>query len=864
MKTAAKIFLRDLRRILRNPVAVVVTLGVCVIPSLYAWFNILANWDPYNNTSTVPVAVVNEDQGANAGSRGFVNAGDMVVERLSQNDQLGWDFTDEGAAREGVGSGRYYAAIIIPPDFSSTLAGVLEGKTAKADIQYLVNEKENAVAPKVTDTGATTLEDQVGDEFVKVVGEVVTQRAADLAGTVQGQARDASRGALADLQGVQDSLGELQDRLSDASQRVDGARGGVGEARQALQGLSGDGDGVASQLDDGLASIGAARGKARSLAAELDAAVAKGSAGVSGLSTTASHDLGRLAGDVGWAQGRLDDAIARLQTTLQSTQELKVTLEGLRSTTASLQGAGGGSAELGRELQGRIDAEVSVLAGLSDAQAARLEELRRVSSSVSAGADDVRGLSSSVNDAIQGSASELDDLRSALANDSLPQLEASLDQLADAGAGLAGAARQVSPTLARADGSLVQLDQTLVQAKAALDATAGSLATARDGVSQLADDLAAIQGGTAWRLLSAAGKLDAQRVGELLGSPVELRSQAVFPVQNYGSGVTPFYTNLALWVGGFVLVAIYKREVDLEGLGVGRIRPWQGYLGRWALFSLLGLVQALVCCLGDLALGIQCLHPVAFVLAGLVESFVYVSVVFALCVAFKHIGMALGVLLVIVQIPGSSGTYPIEMMPGFFQALNPWLPFTYGINAMREAIAGYYGNLYLQNLLVLLAFLAPALLVGLAARRRLVNINALFDARLAQTELMVSERVAPPRQGPGIRELLRAISGSEEYRERLTRRAARFEEAYPTLVRRGFACLVVIPVALCALLFALDAKMPLLVLWIVSLVVICSYLIVVEYLHSHLSSRAELGSLPHERLHELLDEELGQKGGDAR
>lgn len=115
MKTAAKIFLRDLRRILRNPVAVVVTLGVCVIPSLYAWFNILANWDPYNNTSTVPVAVVNEDQGANAGSRGFVNAGDMVVERLSQNDQLGWDFTDEGAAREGVGSGRYYAAIIIPP-----------------------------------------------------------------------------------------------------------------------------------------------------------------------------------------------------------------------------------------------------------------------------------------------------------------------------------------------------------------------------------------------------------------------------------------------------------------------------------------------------------------------------------------------------------------------------------------------------------------------------------------------------------------------------------------------------------------------------------------------------------------------------
>ena len=706
MKTAAKIFLRDLRRILRNPVAVVVTLGVCIIPSLYAWLNVLANWDPYNNTSTVPVAVVNEDAGAEAGSRGLVNAGDMVVERLRQDDRLGWSFTDEGDAREGVGAGRYYAAIIIPPDFSSTLAGVLEGKTTKADIRYLVNEKENAIAPKVTDTGATTLEDQVGDEFVKVVGEVVTQRAADLAQTVQDQATDAGQGALADVQDVRNGLGELRDRLADASQRVDGARGDVGEARQALQELSTDGDGAAQRLDEGLAGISDARGRARSLAAELDAAVARGSMSISGLSTTASHDLGRLAGDVGWAQGHLDDAIARLQTALQGTQELKATLEDLCATTLTLQGGDGSSAELSRQVQGQIDAEVSVLAQLGDAQSARLEELRRASASIASGADGVRGLSSSMNDAIQGSASELDGLRSTLATDSLPQIETSLDQLAVAGAGLAGAIRQVSPTLARANGSLGQLDQTLVQAKTALDATTGSLATAEDGISRLADDLQAIQAGTAWRLLTATGKLDAQRVGELLGSPVELQSQAAFPVRNYGSGVTPFYTNLALRVGGFVLVAIYGREVDLEGLGVERIRPWQGYLGRWALFSLLGLAQALVCCLGDLALGIQCLHPVAFVAAGVVESFVYVGIVFALCVAFKHIGMALGVLLVIVQIPGSSGTYPIEMMPGFFQALSPWLPFTYGINAMRESIAGYYGSLYLQNLLVLLAFLA--------------------------------------------------------------------------------------------------------------------------------------------------------------
>ena len=130
----------------------------------------------------------------------------------------------------------------------------------------------------------------------------------------------------------------------------------------------------------------------------------------------------------------------------------------------------------------------------------------------------------------------------------------------------------------------------------------------------------------------------------------------------------------------------------------------------------------------------------ALVFAGMVESFVYVFFIYALSVAFKHIGKALGVLLVVLQIPGASGLYPIEMQPEFFQALKPWLPFTYGINAMRESVAGFYGYYYAQNLGMLLVFFIPALLVGVAARRHLLNINALFDRRLAETDLMISER----------------------------------------------------------------------------------------------------------------------------
>ena len=134
-----------------------------------------------------------------------------------------------------------------------------------------------------------------------------------------------------------------------------------------------------------------------------------------------------------------------------------------------------------------------------------------------------------------------------------------------------------------------------------------------------------------------------------------LTTKAVYPVENYGSGVTPFYTNLALWVGGFVLIAIFKLEVDTEG--VGQITANQGYFGRWMLMVLLGFVQSVIVCVGDLVLGIQCGHPVLFVIAGVFTSFVYVNIIYALSIAFKHIGKAIGVILVIVQIPGSSGMY---------------------------------------------------------------------------------------------------------------------------------------------------------------------------------------------------------------
>ncbi len=154
----------------------------------------------------------------------------------------------------------------------------------------------------------------------------------------------------------------------------------------------------------------------------------------------------------------------------------------------------------------------------------------------------------------------------------------------------------------------------------------------------------------------------------------------------------------------------------------------------------MGLIQSLIICVGDLLLlGVQCKSPAAFIFAGLFTSFVYVNIIYALSITFKHIGKAVSVILVIIQIPGSAGTYPIEMTPAFFQKLHPLLPFTYGINAMREAVAGIYGFHYAENLLCLAVYVPIALLIGVVVRPWLLNLNHMFDQKLGETELMICE-----------------------------------------------------------------------------------------------------------------------------
>ena len=349
----------------------------------------------------------------------------------------------------------------------------------------------------------------------------------------------------------------------------------------------------------------------------------------------------------------------------------------------------------------------------------------------------------------------------------------------------------------------------LEKMKTTLDTSASLLTETAEKVNQAAEKLdTAAQDGNVETLKNVLGS-SPEVISSFVSAPVRMQTKALYPVENYGSAMAPFYSTLSIWVGGIILVAMMKVTAS-ENLkrALAPLKPHQIYLGRYLLFLVLGLIQSGLICLGDLYfLGIQCEHPFLFLLAGWVSSVVYVNIIYALSITFKHIGKAVSVILVIIQIPGSAGTYPIEMTPAFFQKLHPLLPFTYGINAMREAVAGIYGFHYAENLLCLAVYVPIALLIGVVVRPWLLNLNHMFDQKLGETELMICEEEGLTKERFRMTAVVSALADKKTFREEMYQRAERFERNYKKRIRRGFAAILIIPLIFLILMFSISSKM---------------------------------------------------------
>lgn len=842
MKKAFQIFRRDIKRLFHNRAAFLIVVGVCILPSLYAWFNIAANMNPYVNTAGIKIAVANEDKGAD-NVKMSLNAGNTIVSNLKENDQLGWTFVDRQEAIEGVKSGEYYAAIIIPEDFSKSLLSVLSGNIKSPQLDYYINEKKNAIAPKFTDTGATTVQQEINDTFSSIAAQTISE-------IVQGSAKDLTGNVNklnikidSNLLDVKKNIAQYQKVLKDFEITTKESTDLINDTISTLNNVKN----AAASGKEALADTSSLLKKSRSYVGDFSNAfsenISDGETVFGDIYQSISEKLGSFESKAGKANTTIKSSMNSIEALTEKNKQILNNLEQLNTNLG-----------VDDSLSTKVNEEILKL----QKQNTSLQELLVSLKSGSSGLENALKTAKNTTKELKSLSSEnkksLKQYKNNLTQTLLPGINNSLDSLSALNGTLSATLSNISPTVDQMQLILKQLRNSLTDTSSALSNTKGVLVTIDKELGNISSDLKALQtSGVYEKLLSLRG-LDADAISDFMSSPVEIKSETMYAVENYGSGMTPFYTNLALWVGGLILVSIFKQEVDKDE-EIHHYSPTSAYMGRWMLYVVVGLIQGFVVSVGDiLLLGVQCVHPVRFTLAGMLCSFIYVSLIYAMAITFKHIGKALCVLFIILQIPGSSGTFPIEMTPGFFQALHPLLPFTYGINAMRECIAGMYGNYYIKNLLILTIFIPIAFFIGLVLRPLLMNLNHLFDKKLAETDLMLCETETDVNERGNISLMLKVLMRDEELKQDFIHRAAKFEKRYPKMVQSGFLCMLMIPLVFLILMFSLNSKLIFLILWIVSLVILCLYLICLEYFHDKMIKQLALTGLSPEELIEGVKE----------
>lgn len=616
MRNAIAIFRGDLHKLRRNIIAWAILLGLVVVPPLYAWFNIAACWDPYGNTKELKIALANTDAGYEGQMLPMsMNFGDTLISQVRANDKFDWVITDEEDAIEGTKSGEYYAAVVVPETFSADMMSMFSSNVRPSELVYYVNEKENAIAPKVTAKGAKGLQREIEKDFTSEIMSIAIATAKSL--TDNGDMTAAS---------------ELMGNIAVTVRHVEDI---VKSANLSVKSLS-----------SAVSSMESLVKSASTLSASIDQIAASG------------KDLS-------------DDADKKINALVSA-----------------------------------IDKQVSAIDEfLEDAEAAGVPGLEDIIAKVKALKSDLKSLESDLKSLKKNSDSSIKNMRK-ISND----IDAISDNTLRSLRSLRKALNDTSPLLSK---SAKRLEAMAVAVEKG--AKTGDTQALKDVLSQ-----------------------DTEVLATFMASPVEMNRTAVYHMENYGSSMAPFYTSLAIWVGATVLAALMSVAVEeSRRRKLEHLREYQVYLGRYLLFCIIGLAQAGLICLGDLFfLGVQCDHPVLFMLACLFTSVVFGNIVYTLASTFGDIGKAVAVVIMVVQVAGSGGTFPVEMMPRFFQLVYPILPFKHSMTAMRETIAGMYGNVYWQSLGVLAIYLVISLIIGIALHKPLKKVNDAFVESLEKTKLM--------------------------------------------------------------------------------------------------------------------------------
>ncbi len=687
MRNIWTVFKTDIRTLSKCFFACVVVVAIALLPSLYAWLNIYSNWDPYGNTGGISIAVASLDEGYTDADGTYENKGDDVVADLREATSINWVIVDtEEEAKGGVESGDYYAAVVIDREFSRNMFRMLTDWTGKPAITYYENAKKNAVATKITDTAVETLKRSISENYLEVVIDGIMEQSNLLAADLTADDPEAAvKGVLYQAQDLLHACGRMMDAFETA--------GGSGVSESSAAALEAAVANINKNLPDGA--------QLQQTAAEIQMRL-----------NTALARVERALDRLNSAIGNAPDQKETQQKMLDAADTMDKTADALETWAAGLEDSGTEAGKIQAEAARQTAAECRKTA----------KQLRALAES-----PDSADLLADC-DALVKSIRTMVDKIPVTSKALQKELDTVAGQVADTMEGmaaLAGDAKAMKTALAETADAV---GDTMALLRPATEKLLTSLESTIDDLEGLTTDeymdtLVNILGG------------DPAVYGQYFPEMVQTSVNAVYPIANYGSAMTPFYTVLAIWVGGVILSSLIKIHARTEGLIDPK--PAELYFGRYLFFFVLSQIQAAVIVTGDLyILKVQCLHPGMLYLTGALTAFTFSLLIYSLALSFGDVGKAIVVVIMVMQIAGSSGTFPIELLPAIYQKIYRFFPFPYAIDAMRECICGMYGNYYWQQIGFLLLFAAAALLIGLLVRRPFMGLNHFVEEKLEETELL--------------------------------------------------------------------------------------------------------------------------------
>ena len=701
MKNIIEIFRKDIKEVFRKTNTWIIIVGLIFLPSMYAWPNILSSWDPYGHTNNIKVAVTSEDEGATVDGK-ELNLGNSLVEGLKNNKNLDWQFvSNKQEAEDGVRIGDYYASIVVPKNFSKDMTSVSRTEPQRATIEYTVNEKINAISPKITNSGASAIANNISKSFVETANGVIFEKLHE-AGIKFEENLPSIEKAKQEIFKLNENFSTYEASLNELIGKVEHGYNILNTVQNTLPEIDRAATNSIMLADKAGVTINNIQGFNDRMLPIISNHLS--------VVEEVSKEANIIAKEIQQKPDRTEEIKARqkaLDSRLQASGERLQLVKNIFEYFNNLSNERLFNNQLAKVTN--LENDINKVKEININIYNKMDHYDEITDTLK---EEFVNKSARINELSTDMNTKLNDEVSPLISQVLSRADVNIDK--------------VSGIIAQAQGELPAVERKLSETEAKISNAHGKLLTlqahmpsAKSKIQKLTDEIKKADGEVDKNQLFNLLKVDYKQQAEFFANPVKLQENKLYHIENYGSAMTPFYTVLSIWVGSLLMSSLLTTKVEDEE---NKYKPYQKYFGRGLLFVIISLFQTLIITLGDMyVLGTQATSPFRFVIFALLISLLFSSIIYTIVCILGNVGKAVCIVLLVLQLGSSGGTFPIQMTSEFFQALYPKVPFTYSIGLLREAVGGVYIPSVERDIKILFIYLiivlvGGAILVSLKAR----------------------------------------------------------------------------------------------------------------------------------------------------